>query len=157
MTPTLADMAMPWTDMTLRLACAMLAGLALGWDREKHEKPAGVRTFILVALGAALFAIIAAEYLTVGTQDVHDDYVRLDPLRILQGVIGGIGFLGAGTIIQSGGKVEGLTSAAGLWLVAGLGIAFGLGFFPLGIVGGVAGFITLAFLRMLEIRAGGRD
>lgn len=150
MTFTLADMAMGWGEISMRLGCAVLAGMALGWDRERLHKPAGLRTFILVALGSALMAIIAAEFWAQGAAGQGDDSVRLDPLRILQGVIGGIGFLGAGTIIQAGGRVQGLTSAAGLWLVAALGMAFGLGFYRLGLLAGVAGFVTLALLHRIE-------
>lgn len=152
MQPVLAEMAIGWGETSLRLACAIGAGIVMGWDRERLNKPAGLRTFILVALGSALLAIIAADLRVTAATDPGDAALRIDPLRIIQGLIGGIGFLGAGTIIHSGGKVEGLTSAAGLWLVAALGVAFGLGFYRLGALAGVAGFVTLVLMQGLEAR-----
>ncbi len=111
-----------------------------------------VRHPVVIALGSVLLAIIASDLREVAATNTGEGALRMDPLRILQGVIGGIGFLGAGTIIQSGRKVEGLTSAAGLWLVAALGIAFGMGFYKIGVLAGGAGFVTLVLLNGVEAR-----
>ncbi|MDP8230211.1 MAG: MgtC/SapB family protein [Candidatus Gorgyraea atricola] len=123
------------TDMQVivRLGLAALLGGLVGIEREKHNKKiAGFRTHILVCVGSALVMLtslyIAMTYGSVGTAD---------PARIAAGVLTGIGFLGAGTIIRSGASVMGLTTAASLWTVAGIGLAVGCGFY-------VAGYVTTA-------------
>ena len=107
------------TRVTLRMALAMVLGGLLGWEREQQGKSAGVRTHMLVALGSALF-VIAAEQM-----GAEDDAMS----RVIQGVVAGIGFLCAGTIIkgESMAEVKGLTTAAGIWLTAAIGITVGLG------------------------------
>ena len=113
--PTLTE----FTRITLRLVIAATLGGLLGLEREQSGKAAGVRTHMLVALGAALFVLVPQQ------MQMSDEAVS----RIIQGVITGVGFLGAGTIIKSTSEetVKGLTTAAGLWLTAALGIAAGLG------------------------------
>src|SRR5690606_33801758 len=115
-------------EAVLRLAIAAFLAALLGWDREKARKPAGLRTFVLVGTGACLFTLLALEMIHLHSSGEN---TGLDPLRIVSGLIGGIGFLGAGTIIHSGGKVEGVTTAAGLWLTAAIGLACGLGQYAL--------------------------
>jgi putative Mg2+ transporter-C (MgtC) family protein len=131
-------------EMIGRLALAALLGGTLGWERELHRKPAGLRTHILVALGAAGFAILALEM--AAKQD------GVDPSRIIQGIIGGIGFLGAGTIIQSRGDVRGMTTAAGIWATAAIGIACGLGEYSLAVTLAVLAFIVLSAALVFEAR-----
>jgi putative Mg2+ transporter-C (MgtC) family protein len=111
-------------EMLLRIALAMVMGLCIGWNREVHNKAAGLRTMTLVAMGAAGMVVAAVE-VAASTDNAHD------PLRAVAGIIGGIGFLGAGSIIQSSGRVHGLTTAASIWASAGLGIACGLGLYDL--------------------------
>jgi putative Mg2+ transporter-C (MgtC) family protein len=107
------------------LIAAALGG-ALGFERELSNQPAGLRTHILVSLGAALFTLVG----TFGLQLASDGgLVRVDPTRIAAQVVVGIGFLGAGAIIQQGLSVRGLTTAASLWVTAAIGTAVGLGFF----------------------------
>jgi putative Mg2+ transporter-C (MgtC) family protein len=118
------------TDLTLeetliRLGLAVLLAGALGLERELVGKPAGLRTHMMVALGAAAFTLITLQIYGA----VAATALRSDPLRIVEGVIGGIGFLGAGTIIRSRGSVEGITTAASIWVVGGIGLACGAGFF----------------------------
>jgi len=105
-----------WMDIVLRLGGAMLVGCAIGLNRELHHKSTGMRTLGLVALGSALAVMSAA-------QDQ-----QADVSRVVQGVITGIGFLGAGVILHrpNGGKVHGLTTAATIWVTASLGILCGL-------------------------------
>ena len=105
--------------VVLRLSIAAALGGALGFEREQSGKSAGVRTHMLVALGSALFVFIPEQ---VGVK-------AADMSRVLQGVIAGVGFLGAGTIIKGGGneEVKGLTTAAGIWLTAAIGVAAGMG------------------------------
>lgn len=107
------------TRIILRLSIAAILGGILGYEREQKGKSAGLRTHMLVALGAALFVFIPQQ---AGMSDA-------DLSRVLQGLIAGVGFLGAGTIIkgEAEGEVVGLTTAAGLWLTAAIGVAAGMG------------------------------
>lgn len=98
---------------------AATCGGVIGWDREIKQRPAGLRTHMLVALGAAGFTLLAT--------DLVERHPSSDPSRMLEGIIGGVGFLGAGTILRRRGDVEGMTTAAGLWVVAAMGMAAGLG------------------------------
>jgi putative Mg2+ transporter-C (MgtC) family protein len=107
-----------FTRLMLRLLVAALLGGLLGLQRERHGKDAGVRTHMLVALGAALFVLVPQQ------AGLEAD----DLSRVIQGVVAGVGFLCAGTILKSGDdQVRGLTTAAGIWLTAAIGIAAGLG------------------------------
>jgi putative Mg2+ transporter-C (MgtC) family protein len=107
-------------DSILRLLAATLAGGLVGLDREINQKPAGLRTLMLVGLGAGLVTIVSTE--------AGGDASR-DPLRVVQGVIMGIGFLGGGVILrrENEGEIENLTTAASIWVVAAMSIGFGLG------------------------------
>lgn len=107
------------TRVVVRLLLAALLGGLLGWERESKGKAAGLRTHMLVAIGAAVFVMIPQQ---AGADDA-------DLSRIIQGVVAGIGFLCAGTIIKGRGEeqVQGLTTAAGIWLTAAIGVAVGLG------------------------------
>jgi putative Mg2+ transporter-C (MgtC) family protein len=137
-------------ELSSRLLLAMVVGGLLGWERERQDKPAGLRTHMLVAMGSALISVVAMELSsTAGT--MHSA-VRVDPLRAVAGIIGGIGFLGAGTIIESRGSVQGITTAATIWVVASLGIASGVGLYFLVIVGGVFALATLRIIGRLEMR-----
>ncbi|MEQ8769087.1 MAG: MgtC/SapB family protein [Phycisphaerales bacterium] len=117
-------------ELLARVALAAALGLAIGWDREKKEKAAGLRTMALVSLGAAGVMIAAIEM----SADLHADDVRLDPLRVISGVIGGIGFIGGGAILHSRHHVRGLTTAATIWAAAGIGVASGAGLYRLAII-----------------------
>ena len=107
------------TRILVRLLMAALLGGVLGYERERHGKAAGVRTHMLVAMGAALFVLVPQQ----GGMDVAD------MSRVIQGIVTGVGFLGAGAIIKrhSEEDVQGLTTAAGVWMTAAIGIACGLG------------------------------
>ncbi len=107
------------TRITIRLSLAAVLGGVLGYEREQEGKAAGLRTHMLVALGAALFVLIPQQ---AGVSDA-------DLTRVLQGLVAGIGFLGAGTIIKGQGEeeVKGLTTAAGIWLTAAVGTGAGMG------------------------------
>ena len=121
-------------DALLRLVLAATAGGILGLEREAHDKPAGVRTFAVVAIGACLFTLVGELAF-----DGKDDAVS----RLVAQIVTGIGFLGAGTIIQVKDRVEGLTTAAGIWSVAAIGMAFGFGLYLLGI--GTTALLLIAF------------
>jgi len=132
-----------------RLALAMFFGGLLGLEREWSKKPAGLRTHIMVALGAACFALVGfALYASVVRHG--SEIARIDPIRIVEGVVGGIGFLGAGAIIQGRGSVAGLTTAGSLWLAGAVGLACGGGHYGLAMASVTLGLITLALLGMLE-------
>ena len=124
-------MYMDTSEMIFRLSIALVLGALAGIDRERRGKPAGFKTFALVSLGAATFTIIAYEMME---QTKGIDGLRSDPLRLVAGIIGGIGFLGAGSIIQSHGDVEGITTAAGIWIVGAIGVACGAGFHVLALI-----------------------
>lgn len=129
----------PWLeiDLVLRLVMASVVGGLIGYERERAEKPAGFRTHLLVCLGSALFTIASA----------HGFPGLTDPSRVAAGIVVGIGFLGAGTIVR-GEKVVGLTTAAAIWTVAAIGLALGAGLY---LLGGVAAAIVLFVLRFPRI------
>ena len=133
-------------DIALRFLCAMLVGLVIGTEREYTNRPAGMRTHILVALGACSVMIVGqvlfAHYSSMGATP--------DPARLSAQVITGVGFLGAGTIMREGTSVKGLTTAASLWSVACLGIAAGAGYYYVALVGMVLIFITLTLLEVVQ-------
>ena len=109
------------------LVAAVLAGL-IGFDREAAQKPAGIRTHMLVGAGAALFT--AASILILGESPVGSPG---DALRVPAAIVTGIGFLGAGAILRAGPRVTGLTTAAGLWVTAAIGLLIGAGFWAIGV------------------------
>jgi putative Mg2+ transporter-C (MgtC) family protein len=129
-----------------RLALAMAAGAILGYERERAEKPAGVRTYMLVAEGAALFMMCGL----LISQQLADVGRVSDPGRIASTVIQGIGFIGAGVIITTGQKVIGVTTAAGLWVAAAVGLLSGAGFFTLAVAATIATLVGLVALQRLE-------
>lgn len=141
-----APLALGWEAICMRLLCALLVGLIIGTEREYTHRPAGMRTHILVSLGACAVMItgqlIFAEYRPYGASP--------DPARLAAQVITGVGFLGAGTILREGTNVKGLTTAASLWSVACLGIAAGGGYYIVALVGMVFIFITLTFFEYLQ-------
>ena len=122
------------------LVCAGLAGAVIGWERERSGKPAGLRTNTLIAIGAALFTLVAID---LGGQPA-------DASRIVAQIVTGVGFLGAGAIIQSGGNVHGLTTAATIWTVAGVGMAFGAGRFSIAVTATALVLLTLMGLSWAE-------
>ena len=112
-------------EMPLRLLLAAALGASIGYQRERAQKPAGLRTHILIAAGAALFTIVST----------YGFGIDADPSRIAAGVVAGIGFIGAGAIIRrEGGIVEGLTTAATIWAVAAIGLAAGAGLYIVSVV-----------------------
>lgn len=137
-----------WSEVLLRLGTAAACGAVVGWDREWNRKPAGLRTMMMVSLGAASFILVTLSALDELANDNQAD--RLDPSRAIQGIVGGIGFLGAGTIIQARGSVQGVTTAAAIWVVGAMGIACGLGEYFLALA--TLGFATviLVLIAMLE-------
>lgn len=139
--------AQAYTRIVTRLVVAVLLGGLIGYERERSGKAAGLRTHMLVALGAALFVLAP----------LQDGMEVNDLSRVLQGVIAGIGFLGAGAIIKSSaeGEVRGLTTAASIWLTAAIGIAAGMGKEVVAIVSALLALVILDTLHRLERRING--
>jgi putative Mg2+ transporter-C (MgtC) family protein len=134
MTPT------PIVDVFLRLALAAGLGGVIGLEREYHRKPAGLRTNMLIALGSALFSVLSIE---VGSGAGSPD-------RIAAQVITGIGFLGAGAIMRTGGDVHGLTTAATIWVNAAIGMAAGVGAFGVATGAAATTLVVLVVLPFIE-------
>lgn len=117
-------------DLLVKLALATVLGGAIGWEREASGKPAGLRTNILICIGATLLTDLSIGFAALTAPDMAvPDLVRADPARIAAQIVSGIGFLGAGTIMQARGAVTGLTTAATLWVVAAIGMSVGAGAF----------------------------
>jgi putative Mg2+ transporter-C (MgtC) family protein len=131
----------------IRLLVAAVLGAVIGFERDRHGRSAGLRTNLLVSLGAALFFVVANKI--VAALDPAG-IVRADPGRIPAQIVTGIGFVGAGAIIKEGLSIRGLTTAACLWLVAGIGMAAGAGYFEIAIFVTALGLVSLIGLRYLE-------
>lgn len=129
----------------VRCGVAALCGAMIGLERELKRKPAGFRTNILICVGAAI-------YMSAGLLLVHAGGEQGDPARIAAQVVTGIGFLGAGSIIQAGGAVTGLTTAATIWVVASIGLIAGAGFPLLAVCAAVLVLLTLVVLGRFEKR-----
>jgi len=132
------------TRVTLRLVLAVLLGGLLGMEREQQGKEAGVRTHMLESLGAALFVLVP------DMAGAMDDAMS----RVIQGVVAGVGFLGAGTILKSNrnDEVKGLTTAAGVWLTAAIGVTIGLGHEATALLAAVMAFVILHLVPSLMRR-----
>src|SRR4051812_33056970 len=131
-------------DLLLKLALAVILGGAIGIEREVKAKPAGLRTNILICVGACLLTDVSVRIGNINGARVGD------PARLAAQIVSGIGFIGAGTIMQGGGVVTGLTSAATIWVVAALGIAIGAGFYIEAAGAGVLVTVVLAWLGRVE-------
>src|ERR671917_1054198 len=131
-----------------RLALAMVVGAVLGIERERLDRPAGLRTYMLVVEGACLFMICAI----LLAEQVGRAGEISDPGRIASTVVQGIGFIAAGVILTTGKQVIGLTTAAGLWVATALGLLIGAGFYVVSVVATVATIVALVALRRIELR-----
>lgn len=136
-------------EAAVKIAFALLCGFLLGSEREMKEKPAGLRTITLITVGATLFMIVSdlIARMTEGPPDI----TRVDTSRIASQVVTGIGFLGAGAIIQSRGSIRGLTTAAAIWVAAGVGLCIGVGFPLLGT--GITIVVLMVLVALNPIRA----
>jgi putative Mg2+ transporter-C (MgtC) family protein len=133
-----------------RMLVAVACGALIGWERERSQKGAGFRTNILMSLGACLFALVGLR--------MHEKFPGSDPLRLVQGVLSGIGFLSGGVIVVQGASIRGLTTATGLWLLTAVGLSAGLGQYFLAIFATLILFIVMSWFRRIEkqIQIGGR-
>lgn len=148
--------SIPLTQILIRLLVALACGAVLGWEREAQHKPAGFRTNILIALGAAAYTLVTLGILA-SFEGLQSDTARADVLRLVQGIVGGIGFLGAGAIIQSGGSIKGMTTAATIWVLGAIGIACGAGQFQIAIATVAFTMLVLTAFGFIERRTTKRD
>lgn len=136
-------------DLIFKIVLVILLSSLIGFEREIRQKGADLRTHILVGVGSALI-VLTSLYLF----DIYKDTAMVDPSRMIAGIVQGIGFLCAGTIIRAGSHVKGLTTAATLWIVSGVGIAVGAGYFEAAIVVSFVVFFILIWVRALEQKLG---
>lgn len=148
---------MTWWEMVIRLVVAVTVGCIIGIERERKNRPAGMRTHVLVCVGAATIAILESMLIhdTVMLNAANERTgIAVSVGRISAQVVSGIGFLGAGTIFVSQKKIAGLTTAASLWNVACLGLASGMGYYKLALAGCCVVIVTLMFMqRMVHVNA----
>ena len=138
-----------WLDILTRLLVATMAGGIIGLERSYHGRPAGFRTHTLVCLASSLLMLVTL-YQSKWFTGAPPDTVRVDPTRMAQGVMTGIGFLGAGVIMREGLTVRGLTTAASIWITAAIGILAGTGLYSAVLVGSVITIGVLTVFRKAE-------
>ena len=131
-------------EVGLRLALAIVLSALVGIDRELKHKPLGLRTNMLVALGAASFSLMAFQLVDLLRDSPST--VRIDPVRVMEAIVGAIGFLGAAAIIQGRHELFGATTGASIWVVGAIGMACGFGFYALAVAVTVAGMFVLTVL-----------
>lgn len=133
-----------WVRIIIRLVAATLCGAVIGINREKSGKPAGVRTHVLVTLGTTLFVLTCSGY------GMSSDGLS----RVIQGIVTGIGFIGAGSILKLDKErdIQGLTTAAGIWMTAAIGVTIGLGSLGLGLLSTLLALIILTLAGKIEFR-----
>src|SRR6478736_2594268 len=134
-----------------RVMGALAIGALIGFERTFHGRPAGFRTHSLVCIASAILMIVTV-YQNQWMTFVEHDAIRTDPTRMAQGIMTGIGFLGAGVIFKEGLTVRGLTTAASIWVTAAIGILVGIGFWLAALVGAVSVLLVLALFRFIEAR-----
>lgn len=144
-------LAIDWSTistMLIQITAALVAGGLIGLERSYHGRAAGFRTFSLVALGACLLMVATSNPLD--WKPPVEAWARIDPSRVMQGIVTGIGFLGAGVIFRDGFTVRGLTTAACIWVVSAIGVLFGIGFYTLGTVGTALTLVVLSLFKRIE-------
>jgi putative Mg2+ transporter-C (MgtC) family protein len=144
------SLSLSWYDVALRLAMTVLAGAIIGYNRDEHGRPAGLRTTLLVCLAAAISMILANLLLgTVGKKG--DSFVNIDVMRLPLGILSGMGFIGAGAIVRRKNMVVGITTAATLWFVTVIGLCLGAGQIRLGLAATALELIILQSLKRFEL------
>lgn len=142
--------SLSWQVISVRLLLATILGGVIGFEREIVNRPAGLRTHMMIALAAAVFAIIALEIIAMPA--FSDEQIRADPLRLVEAITAGVAFLAAGSILMQHGRVQGLTTGAGMWLAGASGLSAGLGLWPVALLSCLLGGLVLALVRRLETR-----
>ncbi|MGE0201266.1 MAG: MgtC/SapB family protein [Candidatus Melainabacteria bacterium] len=141
-------------EATLRLALSLILGSIVGFEREYNRQSAGLRTHILVCLGATVFTLVSisdmsSELMAVNAT-THMINIARDPARIAAQIVTGIGFIGGGAVLRHGASVRGLTTAASLWMMASVGMLVGIGHYALSIMATVFAFLVLFFIGKFE-------
>jgi putative Mg2+ transporter-C (MgtC) family protein len=144
----LGKLALPLPVICLRLAGAALLCALIGFEREVEERPAGLRTHMLIGTAAAAFALVTL-HLVEEFAD-RPDIIRMDPIRLVEAVTAGVAFLAAGMIILRRGEVRNLTTGAGMWLAASIGLAAGLGYWPVAGLAALLGLVIIGLLRAVS-------
>jgi putative Mg2+ transporter-C (MgtC) family protein len=137
-------------EMLLRLVAALVSGALIGYERSFHGRPAGLRTHVLVCLASSLLMLVTVyemHWVKTGPAEI-----RLDPTRMAQGIMTGIGFLGAGVIVKEGLNVRGLTTAASIWITSAIGILAGVGLYVPMTISVVMTLIVLSVFRWVEMK-----
>src|SRR5215468_10795940 len=137
--------------VSLRILGALLIGALIGLERSFHGRPAGFRTHALVCVASALLMLVTV-YQNEWMTQVSPEAIRTDPTRMAQGIMTGIGFLGAGVIFKEGLTVRGLTTAASIWITSAIGILIGVGFYFPAVVATALALGTLSVFRWIEDR-----
>lgn len=140
-----------WEQIALRLLLASVASFIIGFNRDEHGHPAGIRTTMLICLAATL-AMLQVNLLLPLAGKLSSSFIVMDLMRLPLGILSGIGFIGAGVIIKRGGHINGVTTAATIWFVTVLGLLFGGGNIYLGITGSLIAFVILWLLKYAEGR-----
>jgi putative Mg2+ transporter-C (MgtC) family protein len=138
------------STLLFRIVVAAFLGALIGFERDIHGRAAGLRTHLLVSMGAAVFVILSELIASFGQTDLGSLTARPDPGRIAAQVVTGIGFLGAGAIIKEGLTIRGLTTAASLWVVAGIGMASGAGYYKIASLTTLLALCCLVGLKYFE-------
>jgi putative Mg2+ transporter-C (MgtC) family protein len=128
----------------LAMLLSTVLGTIVGWERQMGRKPAGLRTHTLVCLGSTMFVLMAPHAMR------SFGMTQFDPTRIIHGVVTGVGFLGAGSIMRQEGYVAGLTTAASVWIVSAIGVAVGVHAYTLAVGGTILALIVLEWFRWVE-------
>jgi putative Mg2+ transporter-C (MgtC) family protein len=137
---------LPEWQIVGRLVIALILGGAIGFDREVKNRPAGLRTHMLIALAAAIFSITTLEIVAGLEKTGHS----ADPIRAIEAVTAGVAFLAAGTIIQSRAQISGLTTGASMWLAGAIGVACGFGFYSIAVLATGLALVVLVLLQRLS-------
>lgn len=137
-----------WFSVGFKVVLAIFCGGLIGWERQGKHKPAGLRTNMLICLGACLYTLLS---IMIGADHFKEvGGIQADPARIAAQIVTGIGFLGGGMIIQSGGSISGLTSAATVWVVAAIGVGIGAGYPVMATAFTITVYLTLSVLSVFE-------
>ena len=137
------DMDIMLFDFLPKILLSIFCGSLIGFERELKDKPAGMRTYMLISVGATMFTLIGVYF-----AEQWDGIA--DPMRVAAQIVTGVGFLGAGTIMYARGRISGLTSAAGIWLSASLGMSIGVGFHVFSVIVVLLAVVTMVFLGRIE-------
>ncbi|MGE7368170.1 MgtC/SapB family protein [Neorhizobium sp. NPDC001467] len=149
------DGPVPALILLTRMFGAMILCGLIGLERRINKNMAGLRTNMLIGLSVTIFTLVALHF--IGSLAPSDDVVRMDPIRLIEAVTGGIAFLAAGVVVFTRGSVQGLTTGASMWLSGAIGLSVGLGLWLIAVLATIAGIIVLWLVRRSETALGIKD